>query len=344
MRIFGSERMDGMLQQARPQGGRGDHPSLDQQGAREGAAEGRGAQLRHPQEPPQVRRRDERPAQGRLRAAPRVHGARRASRDTIDDMRARRGRRHRRAAHSRRTPIPSSGTSAGLDEDVQRLLDLDLPVADWAKEEGIADEEIRERLTDGGRRRLRRAHREEHAGGDALRSRSRFCCRCSTTCGASISSPSTTCARSSAGAATAQRDPLNEYKPEAFELFDGLHHASARAGDGASSCASRSCSQPPEPPAAADAGAPHRRHDRPRRVRRPRRAATRAADGARLLRRPMARRRGRRARSRRSRRPGAASAATSPAPAARARSSSTATASSPELGRRPRTRPSMLDP
>ena len=51
MRIFGSERMDGMLQQPRPQGGRGDHPSLDQQGAREGAAEGRGAQLRDPQAP-----------------------------------------------------------------------------------------------------------------------------------------------------------------------------------------------------------------------------------------------------------------------------------------------------
>ena len=35
----------------RPQGRRGDRPSLDQQGAGEGAAEGRGAQLRHPQEP-----------------------------------------------------------------------------------------------------------------------------------------------------------------------------------------------------------------------------------------------------------------------------------------------------
>ncbi len=58
--------------QARPQGGRGDHPSLDQQGAREGAAEGRGAQLRDPQESPEVRRRHERPAQGDLRAAPRA--------------------------------------------------------------------------------------------------------------------------------------------------------------------------------------------------------------------------------------------------------------------------------
>ena len=54
---------------ARPEGRRGDHPSLDQQGAGEGAAEGRGAQLRHPQEPAQVRQRAERPAQGDLRSA-----------------------------------------------------------------------------------------------------------------------------------------------------------------------------------------------------------------------------------------------------------------------------------
>ena len=62
--------------EARPQGRRGDHPSLDQQGAGEGAEEGRGAQLRHPQEPAQIRRRDERPAQGHLRAAHRADGRR----------------------------------------------------------------------------------------------------------------------------------------------------------------------------------------------------------------------------------------------------------------------------
>ena len=54
-------------QASRAQGGRGDRPSVDQQGAREGAAEGRGAQLRHSQEHSQVRQRDERPAQGHLR-------------------------------------------------------------------------------------------------------------------------------------------------------------------------------------------------------------------------------------------------------------------------------------
>ena len=51
------------------QGERGDRSFLDQQGAGEGAAEGGGAQLRHPQEPAEVRQRDERPAQGDLRPA-----------------------------------------------------------------------------------------------------------------------------------------------------------------------------------------------------------------------------------------------------------------------------------
>ena len=60
--------------EAGPAGRRGDHPSLDQQGPGEGPAEGRGAQLRFAQVRAQVRRRDERPAQGHLRAAHRHHG------------------------------------------------------------------------------------------------------------------------------------------------------------------------------------------------------------------------------------------------------------------------------
>ena len=35
---------------------------------------------------------------------------------------------------------------AGLDEALRGVLTLDLPVKDWAKEEGITDEEVRERI------------------------------------------------------------------------------------------------------------------------------------------------------------------------------------------------------
>ena len=145
MRIFGSERMDVDAAAPRPQGGRGDHPSLDQQGAGEGAAEGRGAQLRHPQEAAEIRRRDERPAQGHLRAAPRDHERARRRRDRR--RHAPRGdRRHGRARDPGECAMPSSGTSPGCTPRCLRLLALDLPVADWAKEEGIADDEIEERI------------------------------------------------------------------------------------------------------------------------------------------------------------------------------------------------------
>src|SRR6185369_6491858 len=36
--------------------------------------------------------------------------------------------------------------TAGMKEDMQGIFDLDLPVADWAKEEGIGEEELHERL------------------------------------------------------------------------------------------------------------------------------------------------------------------------------------------------------
>ncbi len=148
MRIFGSERMDGMLREARPQGGRGDHPSLDQQGAGEGAEEGRGAQLRHPQEPARnTTTSHERPAQGGVRAAYRPDGRRgtcrkpspRCAETSIADLVAKHipenayaGAVGRRRPQGRRAP---------------EILNLDLPIDEWAKEEGIAEEEITERIT-----------------------------------------------------------------------------------------------------------------------------------------------------------------------------------------------------
>ena len=110
MRIFGSDRLDFHARQARHEGRRGHRPPVGQQGARKGPGKGRGAQLRHPQEPAQVRRRDERPAQGRLRPAPGDHGGRRPLRG---------GHRHAPAGHRRPRrpstspprPMPTSGTS-----------------------------------------------------------------------------------------------------------------------------------------------------------------------------------------------------------------------------------------
>jgi len=124
-------------------------------------------------------------------------------------------------AHIPPKAYPEQWNSEGLENEVERVLGDRLPVQDWAKEEGIADEEIRERLNDSFDRKmaskaamlgpelLRRVEkslllqtldrdwREHLAMLDHLR-------------------------QAVALRGLAQRDPLNEYKTEAFELFQHL--------------------------------------------------------------------------------------------------------------------------
>ena len=76
MRIFGSDKLEFDAATAGSQGERGHRSFLDQQGAGEGAAEGRSAQFRHPQEFAQIRQCDERPAQGHFRPAGRMDARR----------------------------------------------------------------------------------------------------------------------------------------------------------------------------------------------------------------------------------------------------------------------------
>ena len=109
----------------------------------------------------------------------------------------------------------------GLRERVTSVLNLDAPVEDWAKEEGIADEEMRERLRKASDeayaarvekntpelmnyvekqvllQTLDHLWREHLVTLDHLR-------------------------QVIGWRSFAQRDPLNEYKSEAFELFNGL--------------------------------------------------------------------------------------------------------------------------
>jgi len=54
-----------------------------------------------------------------------------------------------------------------LHEETLRLLGLDLPFKDWAAEEGIADEEIRDRMTDQGDRKM--AEKAANVGPDVIR-------------------------------------------------------------------------------------------------------------------------------------------------------------------------------
>jgi preprotein translocase subunit SecA len=125
------------------------------------------------------------------------------------------------AKHIPENAYPEQWDTAGLKDAVKNVLGLDLPVNDWAKEEGIADEEVRERITRqadevmAGKvakygaeimryveknvllQTLDHLWREHLVVLDHLRQVVGF-------------------------RGYAQRDPLNEYKSEAFQLFDNL--------------------------------------------------------------------------------------------------------------------------
>src|SRR3546814_16519149 len=58
------------------------------------------------------------------------------------------------AAHIPEKAYAEQWNAAGLQQEIARIFGLDLPVTDWAKEEGIADAQIRERLQDAVARRM----------------------------------------------------------------------------------------------------------------------------------------------------------------------------------------------
>ena len=146
----------------------------------------------------------------------------------------------------------------GLSTAAREQLNLDLPVKDWAAEEGIADDEIRERLSKASDELMARKvarfgpelmravekqvllqtldhlWREHLATLDHLRSVIGF-------------------------RGYAQRDPLNEYKTESFELFQHLIADLRRAVTGQLAHVEIQ-QRPPEPPPLADRrSAPHQR-------------------------------------------------------------------------------------
>jgi preprotein translocase subunit SecA len=111
--------------------------------------------------------------------------------------------------------------TAGLQEAVRDTFGLDLPIPDWAKEEGIADQEIRERLLNAvdsaaarkaaeiGPELMRHIEKEvllrtlDHLWREHIINLEHL--------------------RQGVGLrGYAQRDPLNEYKSEAFTLFESM--------------------------------------------------------------------------------------------------------------------------
>ena len=109
----------------------------------------------------------------------------------------------------------------GLAEDVREALNLDLPVEAWAKEEGIAEDNIRERLTEIADKAA--SEKMERFGPDIAKYVEKSVVLQAVDTLWREHLVNLDHLRSVVGfRGYAQRDPLNEYKSEAFELFQAL--------------------------------------------------------------------------------------------------------------------------
>ncbi len=112
---------------------------------------------------------------------------------------------------------------AALHEEVLRVFNLDLPVADWAKEEGIADQEIRHRVQDAADRKM--AEKAANYGPDIMRMVEKSLLLQILDGSWKEHLLQLDHLRQGIGLrAYGQRDPLNEYKREAFNLFEQMLH------------------------------------------------------------------------------------------------------------------------
>jgi preprotein translocase subunit SecA len=109
----------------------------------------------------------------------------------------------------------------GLDEHVRGYLGLELPIREWAAEDGIANEEIQERIVKAAE--ARRAEREKMVGSEHMRSIEKSFLLQMVDLQWREHLMHLDHLRNVIGLrGYGQRDPLNEYKTEAFSLFEKL--------------------------------------------------------------------------------------------------------------------------
>ena len=134
----------------------------------------------------------------------------------------------------------------GLQNAVRGALNLDLPIVEWAQEEGIADEEIRERITREADEMM--ARKTARFGPDLMRMVEKQMLLQTLDHLWREHLATLDSLRSVIGfRGYAQRDPLNEYKTEAFELFQAMLAGLRRAVTGQLAHAELAPQQPPEP-------------------------------------------------------------------------------------------------
>ena len=116
---------------------------------------------------------------------------------------------------------PEQWDTLALKEDVRNVLNLDVPVDEWAKEEGIADEEVRERLIKMSDEAAQ--ERAERFGPDVMSYVERSVLLQTLDHLWREQLVNLDHLRSVVGfRGYAQRDPLQEYKQEGFELFQTM--------------------------------------------------------------------------------------------------------------------------
>jgi preprotein translocase subunit SecA len=109
----------------------------------------------------------------------------------------------------------------GLKQDVAALLNLDLPIEEWAAEEGIAEDDILARITEAADKAM--AERAERFGPEVMAYVEKSIMLQSLDHLWREHLVNLDHLRSVVGfRGYAQRDPLNEYKSEAFELFQAM--------------------------------------------------------------------------------------------------------------------------
>jgi preprotein translocase subunit SecA len=219
MRIFGSDRMDGMLTKL---GLKEDeaivHPWINKAVEKaQGKVEARNFDIRKNI----LKYDDVMNDQRKVVFEQRRDFMRQASvRETTDDM------RHGVcedlvARHIPEQAYPEQWDTAALKEGVMQFLNLDLPIEEWAKEEGIADTELRERI-----RKLAdedyAARIERNTDEVMTYVEKQVLLQTLDTLWREHLVTLDHLRQVIGWRGYAQRDPLQEYKQEAFELFDSL--------------------------------------------------------------------------------------------------------------------------
>jgi preprotein translocase subunit SecA len=116
---------------------------------------------------------------------------------------------------------PEQWDAAGLEDEIGGIFGVQLPVRDWAKEEGIADEEVRERILKAVEERA--AARTAEYGPEVMRYVEKAILLQTLDHDWREHIVDLDHLRQYVGLrGYGQRDPLNEYKGDAFELFQNL--------------------------------------------------------------------------------------------------------------------------